>query len=120
MTLPLGVFRRPGEAPRVGARAGDRVLDLVAVADDLGVPEGVVARPSLNALMALGRETWRAVGEGVAALAGEAEQALVPLPGVELLLPIEVADYVDFYSSLQHATNLGRLFRPDADPLLPN
>src|SRR5205823_13499197 len=44
----------------------------------------------------------------------------IPLQEVELHLPFEVADYVDFYSSIEHATNLGRLFRPDSDPLLPN
>ena len=47
-------------------------------------------------------------------------EALVPFAEVESLLPIEVADYVDFYSSLEHASNAGRIFRPDADPLPPN
>ncbi len=47
-------------------------------------------------------------------------EALIPLAEIESLLPIEVADYVDFYSSLEHASNAGRIFRPDADPLPPN
>ena len=73
---------------------------------------------SLNALMAGGPGAWaEAQGRGEEAVArGDVR----PLAGVEPRLPFEVADYVDFYSSLEHATNLGRLFRPDADPLLPN
>jgi fumarylacetoacetase len=51
---------------------------------------------------------------------GLAERALIPMPEAELLLPVEVGDYVDFYSSLEHASNLGKMFRPDQPPLLPN
>jgi fumarylacetoacetase len=107
VSLPLGVFSRPGEPPRVGARRGDRVLDLAAVGP------AVLSAPSLNALMAAGPEAWAEV----AALDDAPE---LDLGAVQLHLPFEVADYVDFYSSLEHATNLGRLFRPDAEPLLPN
>jgi len=107
VTLPLGVFSPPGEAPRVGARSGDRVLDLAAVGP------GLLAAPSLNGLMAAGPEAWAAVR----ALDDAPDHALAD---VTLHLPFAVADYVDFYSSLEHATNLGRLFRPDAEPLLPN
>ena len=107
MTRPLGIFSPPGEAPRVGARDGDRVLDLAAVGP------AILSAPSLNALMAAGPETWAEV-----AALGDAPD--YDLGAVQLHLPFEVADYVDFYSSLDHATNLGRLFRPDAEPLLPN
>ncbi len=107
MTLPLGIFSPPGEAPRAGARRGDRVLDLAAV----GPAE--LSSPSLNPLMAAGPERWAEV----AALDDAPDLSLAD---VQLHLPFEVADYVDFYSSLEHATNLGRLFRPDAEPLLPN
>ena len=107
MTRPLGVFSPPGGAPRVGARDGERVLDLAAV----GPAE--LARPSLNPLMAAGPERWAEV----AAIDDAPDFAL---GDVELHLPFEVADYVDFYSSIEHATNLGRLFRPTTDPLLPN
>jgi fumarylacetoacetase len=106
----FGVFRRPGEQPRVGWRAGDGVLDLAPLGERF-------AQPSLNALLAAGPEAWAdAVGR---ARALDPDGA-VPLAEVELLLPFAVADYVDFYSSLEHATNLGRLFRPDSEPLLPN
>ena len=102
-----GVFTRSGEAPRVGYRKGDSVADLSGLGD-------AFRRASLNAFMAQG-------GEAEAKARAAAEDApLIPLAEVELHLPFEVADYVDFYSSLEHATNLGRLFRPDSEPLLPN
>jgi fumarylacetoacetase len=109
----FGVFSRAGDAPRVGWRVGDAVLDLAGFGDEF-------AKPVLNALMARGRAAWEdAIGriqEHVAAGGGP----LLPLVEVELHLPFAVTDYVDFYSSLEHATNMGRLFRPDAEPLLPN
>jgi len=105
----FGVFCRPGEEPRVGFRAGDGVLDLSALGDEF-------RRPSLNAFMAAGPVAWERALARIEAGEGRA----VPLAEVELKRPFEVADYVDFYSSLEHATNMGRMFRPDADPLLPN
>ncbi len=104
-----GVFSTSGGAARIGWRDGDEVVDLSALGN-------VYAQPSLNALMALGPAAW---DEALAAaLAHDGPRA--PLDAVTLHLPFEVADYVDFYSSLEHATNMGRLFRPDADPLPPN
>src|SRR5207248_8281490 len=74
----------------------------------------VFTSSSLNALMALGRDGW---SEAIAAArAHDGPRIAKP----RLRLPFEVADFVDFYSSLEHATNLGRMFRPDGDPLLPN
>lgn len=110
----FGVFSTEGEAPCVGFSVADGVLDLGAsTGDDL------FAAASLSRFLAAGREVWEATVERVGELvAGGAE--LVPLDDVSVHLPFEVADYIDFYSSLEHATNLGRLFRPDADPLLPN
>jgi fumarylacetoacetase len=122
--LPYGVFRRAGESPRVGARLGDGVLDLAELASDGPLDEdpALFAHPSLNALMAAGRPTWTRVREALRALTAgpDAEPATVALDEVQLLLPIAVGDYVDFYSSLEHASNVGRIFRPDADPLVPN
>ena len=122
--LPYGVFARPGTAPRVGARLGDDVLDLAALARDglLEADPALFAQPALNAFMAAGPETWAAVRERLVALARgvDARPSLVALDAVQLRLPFGVADYVDFYSSLQHATNLGRLLRPGSEPLLPN
>jgi fumarylacetoacetase len=128
--LPYGVFRRVGEerrggeASRVGARFGDAVLDLAELAAGglLDEDPALFAQPSLNALMAAGPATWGRVREALRALTSgpDAEPAAVALDEVELALPIAVGDYVDFYSSLEHASNVGRMFRPDADPLPPN
>jgi fumarylacetoacetase len=116
--LPYGVFAANGRAPRAGVRAGDSVIDLtVALRDE------VFAAPALNPFMAQGPARWAEVRERVTALITAADVpagAVHPVRDVELLLPFEVADYVDFYASEHHATNLGRLFRPGAEPLLPN
>jgi fumarylacetoacetase len=129
--LPLGVFSTGGARPRVGARIGDHVLDLARLSVDglvgLDAPasEAFAAR-TLNPFLALGPETWTDVRALLSDLVcdpaaqARVEPALVPLAAATLHLPIGVADYVDFYSSLEHATNLGRLFRPDGEPLLPN
>ena len=108
----FGVFSRRGEAPRVGFRSGQGVLDLAPLGE-------AFTSPSLRPFLAAGRETWEREYERVCSVLEE-QPDLIPLADVELHLPFRVADYVDFYSSLEHATNLGRLFRPDADPLLPN
>ena len=109
----LGVFRAPGSEPRVGWRTGGRVVDLhgAGLGDDFG-------RGALNAFMARGRAAWEDALERIEALPADAPS--YALADVELLLPFAVADYVDFFSSLEHATNLGRLFRPGSEPLLPN
>ncbi|WP_214416241.1 fumarylacetoacetase [Sphaerisporangium fuscum] len=124
--LPYGVFSRQGEPPRVGVRVGEHVLDLAPVLHD-----EIFARPGLNDFMARGREAWRetrhliqhllsADAANAAANRAAVEPHLVPLHQVRLHLPVEVGDYVDFYCSLEHATNLGRMFRPDENPLKPN
>jgi fumarylacetoacetase len=124
--LPYGVFRRHGaaEQPRVGVRFGDGVLDLAALAADglLDEDPALFAQPALNRFMAAGPDAWRRVREALRALTAgpDAELAAVALEEAELLLPFEIGDYVDFYSSIEHATNVGRMFRPDADPLPPN
>jgi len=116
--LPYGVYSVAGSDPRVATRLGDQVIDLAMLLDD-----DVFAQPSLNPFLAQGRERWDAVrAELTAALAdGLPADGVHPLADVALHLPFEVADYVDFYASEHHASNLGRLFRPDSpDPLLPN
>ena len=74
--------------------------------------------PTLNPFLALGRPAWEATRERVIAVLEAGTADLLPLGEPEL--PVAIGDYVDFYSSLEHATNLGRLFRPDGEPLLPN
>jgi fumarylacetoacetase len=105
----FGVFSVAGASPRLGRRDGDEVVDLSALG-------GVFAEPSLNALMAEGPEAWAAALESAAAHEGPR----VPLAAATLHLPFEVADYVDFNSSLEHAANLGRILRPDSEPVRAN
>jgi len=105
----FGVFSVAGAEPRVGWCAGDEVVDLSALGE-------LFRAGSLNPLMAQGPGAW-------ADALGRAREHDGPRVGIDeatLHLPFEVADYVDFYSSLEHATNMGRLFRPDSEPLLPN
>jgi fumarylacetoacetase len=125
--LPYGVFSADDDRPRVGVRIGDQVLDVtpVAAGEMLDVHEAF-ARDSLNPLMALGPTVWQSVRAWLTGLLSDeherdvVEPHLRPLDEVTLHLPFTVADYVDFYCSLQHATNVGRIFRPDGEALLPN
>jgi fumarylacetoacetase len=112
--LPYGVFSVGDGEPRVGVRHEDRVLDLAAT----GRQE--LARQSLNAFMALGPEAWAETRTEARELAESDAGPSYSLDEVRLHLPFEVADYVDFYASLEHASNVGRMFRPDQEPLLPN
>ncbi len=130
--LPYGVFSTSGTGPRVGVRVGDHVLDAGAVAalggDPGNGPDLAAAwrTPSLNAFLSLGRPAWTtARGWLTEILTDEVhrvgvEPHLVPVDEVRMHLPIEVADYIDFYASEHHATNVGRIFRPDSAPLTPN
>jgi fumarylacetoacetase len=125
--LPYAVFTTGEEPARVGVRIGDQVLDLAPVAaGDMLEVSRVFEVPSLNPLLALGRPAWSSVRTWLAGLLTDAterslvEPHLVPVEDVTVLMPFEVADYVDFYCSLDHATNVGRIFRPDDEPLKPN
>ncbi len=132
--LPFGVFLRGG-APRLGVAIGDRILDLVA-ARDAGCLEGITAdlasalgAPRLNALFALGRPALCSLRGRLSALlradtpegarAQREPSLLVDRVGATLQLPTVIGDYTDFYASIDHATNVGSMFRPD-NPLLPN
>jgi fumarylacetoacetase len=125
--LPYGVFTRGDEDARVGVRIGDFVLDLAPLAaSEMLDGAHVFESGSLNAFLTLGRPAWSSVRGWLVELVSdqshrpEIEPFLIPLADVTMRLPFEVADYVDFYCSLEHATNVGRIFRPDAEPLLPN
>ena len=121
--LPYGVFSRSGESPRVGVAIGERVLDVGAALSHGEVDPADFAQPSLNAFLARGPEAWAATRIALQRLLSDPstlESHLVPLADVRLHLPIEVADYVDFYASEHHASNVGRIFRPDGPPLTPN
>jgi fumarylacetoacetase len=113
--LPYGIFSVAGDRRRAGVRLEDRVLDLAAAT---ARPE--LDAPSLNPFMALGPQVWAETRAMVTALAESGGAPSYSLDEVTLHLPFEVADYVDFYASLEHASNVGRIFRPDQEPLLPN
>ncbi len=131
--LPLGVFSPPGGGtPRAGAAIGDMVLDLSA-AYAAGLLSGETARAAdaasggtLNALFALGAGPRRALRARLSELLAEGgsdrakvEPCLHAAKDCALHLPARIGDYTDFYVGIHHATNVGKLFRPD-NPLLPN
>jgi fumarylacetoacetase len=130
--LPYGVFHAGGSSSRIGIAIGDRVLDVAALAEG-GLLDGLdeatrhACRASvLNDLMALGESRWRALRRRFVALltegateASSVERSLVRAGDVTLELPARIGDYTDFYASIHHATNVGRLLRPE-NPLLPN
>jgi len=127
--LPYGVFTTEEEPDlrRIGVRYGDSVLDAGAAAEAFGSPHAELLRAALlNPLMAAGRDVWRAVRAELRGWLTEdahretVVQYLHSLTDVTMHLPFEVADYVDFYASEHHATNVGRIFRPDGDALTPN
>lgn len=132
--LPFGVFRRRGtsESPRIGVAIGDQILDLAACAGQgmFQSVSGAVVRacqePALNGLMALGQPASSKLRKTVYGLLvrSSAQQAatsktLMSMAEAELFVPAHIGGYTDFYASIHHATNVGRLFRPE-NPLLPN
>ena len=136
--LPYGVFTPPETTvPRVGVAIGDHVLDLAVLNDDglFDAPElrnaRPFAQPTLNEFMALDASAWAAVRERLQALlradtpelrddATLRERALHPRADVTLQSPVDIGDYTDFYSSKQHATNVGTMFRGAENALKDN
>jgi fumarylacetoacetase len=123
-----GVAELPDGTTAVVAADGDHVVDLCAASRagllHADISPAVLAAPSLNPLLAAGPRQWRALGAAVEALlvSGEALPAAARLRrhGLRMRCPVEVADYVDGYGGLHHAVNMGRILRPDDEPLLPN
>jgi len=117
--LPFGIFKRKNskETPRGGVAIGDQILDLAA----LDIRTG----PTLNGLAAMGRPAWKKLRKELSQFLSStknykrASKHLVPMKQAELFLPVAVGDYTDFYTGIHHATNIGKLLRPD-NPLLPN
>jgi len=134
--LPFGAVAGPGGRAHLCVALGEHAVDLHVLArtgllDGVCADAGAVfAAPSLNPLLACGRPAWRAARERLTELlsagderireAGVVDAALFPRAGRQFVLPLDVRDYVDFYSSLEHATNLGKMFRPGGEPLMPN
>ena len=132
--LPYGVFQPQGEHARVGVAIGTEVLDLAALEAAGLLPTGaqnVFGQTSLNAFIALGRPVWQQVRARLQQLlsadcaelrdnAALRAKAFYPQASVSMLLPIEVPGYTDFYSSKEHAYNVGCMFRDPKNALLPN
>lgn len=135
--LPFGVGRVPTCGPRVLSRIGDFAINLAALADwgllkDTGIPDADIFRKNkLNPFISLGRPVWQSVRDRLSELFHEENgelrdnakaraKVLVPVEEVEMLMPVEVGDYTDFYASEEHATNVGTMFRDPENALLPN
>ena len=134
--LPFGIFRKPGKKPRVGVAIGDQILDVARLyargfLDDVGIETNVFKKPSLNEFLSLGKNKSRNVRERISELLPTENnelhaqpevvaKVLVDQKKVEMLLPVQATDYTDFYSSVEHATNVGTMFRDPANALLPN
>src|SRR6266852_9460738 len=123
--LPFGIFDA-GSGPRAGVAIGDKIVDLAEGAAhghflSLDLPDlSVFSQPTLNSFIALGKLHWRAVRERVSSLIQAGEAVLVEQSAAKMILPVEIGDYVDFYSSEEHATNVGKMFRDPKNALLPN
>jgi len=133
--LPYGVFSTQAmPTPRVGVAIGDDVLDLAVLAEAGlfdGLPQGVFAQASINAFMALGSDVWTRTRARISELlrddtptlrdnAALRARALTPRADARLHRPLAVAGFTDFYSSKEHASNVGAMFRDKSNPLLPN
>jgi fumarylacetoacetase len=134
--LPLGVYSADGESAYAATRIGDTLIDLHALhalgyLHNLDLPDAIFAQDTLNDFISLGKAThkkWRAImlelfSENNTELQNNSahlEQILFPVEKVEMLMPVFVPDYTDFYSSREHATNVGIMFRGKENALMPN
>lgn len=129
--IPFGVFSMAGKAPHIGVAIGDQVLDVTTLQQRGLLPGSCFQSPTLNAFLATGRENWRRVRSIIQGLLDAENPALrdnhalraaslFPQSAVQMHLPVEIGDYTDFYSSREHATNVGAMFRDPANALLPN
>ncbi|MCF8303866.1 MAG: fumarylacetoacetase [Bacteroidales bacterium] len=135
--IPFGIYQYGSNEPVVATRIGDTVIDLSSVAilgyfDGLNITDrGVFRRSYLNDFISLGKPVTNAVRDRIAEIFDETneeaknderlkEKALIPVKDVNMLMPVKVGDYTDFYSSKEHATNVGTMFRDPENALLPN
>lgn len=134
--IPFGIFKTSNKSPRMATIIGDTVIDLQAMAEmgyfnDLDLIKSVFSQKYINEFMALGKQKTLALRDRIAELFS-ADNSLIRddenarrkilqnVIDVELLLPVQIGDYTDFYSSREHATNVGMMFRDPANALLPN
>lgn len=134
--IPFGVFLTSEDIITIGTRIGNTAIDLGALHqlgyfDGIPLTDDIFLQDSLNDFIADGRKTWRAVRNRIAEVfdaknktlkenTEHRERILFDLKDVEMQLPVSVGDYTDFYSSKEHATNVGKIFRPDQEALKEN
>lgn len=133
--LPFGVFKNKRLSPRVGIAIGDKIVDLSVLDQesffsDMFLPEGIFLTETLNELIGLGKVQTKKIRERVQELLLADNEKLrdhsirgkvmVNRKEAEMLLPVKIGDYTDFYSSMEHATNVGKMFRDPENALLPN
>ena len=134
--IPFGIFLRPDDVITVGTRIGDYAID-IAVLQHLGYFKGIdldrdiFTQDTLNDFISLGQKTWRLVRNRISDIFLESnaqlqnnpkdrEKAIFEISDVEMQMPVQVGDYTDFYSSREHATNVGKIFRDPENALLTN
>ncbi len=134
--IPFGVFLTRDDIITIGTRIGDTAIDLGALHqlgyfDGIPLTDDIFLQDSLNDFIADGRKTWRAVRNRIAEIfdskndtlkknTKDKETILFRLDEIEMQLPVQIGDYTDFYSSIEHATNVGTMFRDPDNALLPN
>ena len=134
--IPFGMFKHENIGPRCGIAIGDMLLDLAelqksGLLDALHLPQGIFESEVLNDFIALGKPVWRATRNRLIELLSATNTelqsneplkalALKPQVAVDMLMPVKVGDYTDFYSSRDHATNVGTMFRDPSNALFPN
>ena len=134
--LPFGIFQTKRISPRAGIAIGDKIVDLAVLHEEgffsemTQIPHGIFLKDTLNEFIALGKATTKRVREKVQELLKEENGALrdhqsrgksmVSRTEAQMLMPVKICDYTDFYSSLEHATNVGKMFRDPENALLPN
>lgn len=130
--LPFGIFSTNKNSKRVGVAIGNNIIDLFAcneldIFKDLKINNNVFENNFLNDFINLGKNTTNKVREIIQQqLTDESSKIkmssvlIIPMNEVEMHLPVKVGDYTDFYSSIEHATNIGSMFRDPSNPLLPN
>ena len=130
--LPFGIFSTNMNSKRVGIAIGNNIIDLLAcneldIFKDLNINNNVFENNFLNDFINLGKNTTNKVREIIQQqLTDESSKikmssvVIIPMNEAEMHLPVKVGDYTDFYSSIEHATNIGSMFRDPSNPLLPN
>jgi len=135
--LPFGIFSQNDKALRAGVALGEYIIDLTALVelgffDEINLKDpSVFYEACLNDFIALGKPTWRAVRQRISELFREKnpelrdnqkakEQVLIPMKNARMHMPVKVGDYTDFYSSIEHARNVGTMFRDPENALFPN